>query len=69
VNNPSIPDIAFPESDFHRLERLARVGAAQGDVHSRFLLSEISRGKVVPDCAARSDSIVTMSSCVTFWIN
>jgi regulator of nucleoside diphosphate kinase len=69
VNNPSIPDITLPASDFHRLERLAQVGAAQGDVHARFLLSEINRAEVVPDCAATLDSIVTMGSWVTFRTN
>jgi regulator of nucleoside diphosphate kinase len=69
VNNPSIPDVTLPASDHRRLERLARVGADQGDVDARFLLSEISRAEVVPERAARLDSIVTMGSWVTFWIN
>jgi regulator of nucleoside diphosphate kinase len=69
VNNPSIPDITLPASDHRRLERLALVGANQGDVDARFLLSEINRAEVVPDRAARLDSIVTMGSWVTFWIN
>jgi regulator of nucleoside diphosphate kinase len=69
VNNPSIPDITLPASDHRRLERLARVGADQGDLDARFLLSEINRAEVVPDRAARLDSIVTMGSWVTFWIN
>jgi regulator of nucleoside diphosphate kinase len=68
VNNTSMPDITLPASDHRRLERLARVGADQGDVDARFLLSEINRAAIVPDGAARLDSIVTMGSWVTFWI-
>jgi regulator of nucleoside diphosphate kinase len=60
VNNPSIPDVTLPASDHRRLERLAQAGADRGDVDARFLLSEINRAEIVPDCAARLDSIVTM---------
>jgi regulator of nucleoside diphosphate kinase len=67
VNNPSNPAVTLPASDHHRLELLARAGADQGDV-ARFLLSEVNRAEVVPDRAARLDSIVTMGSWVTFWI-
>jgi len=67
VNNPFIPNVTLPASDYRRLERLARVGAGQGSVDARFLLSEINRAEVVPDRAARLDSIVTMGSWVTFW--
>jgi regulator of nucleoside diphosphate kinase len=69
MNKSSIPDITLPASDYQRLEQLARVGADQGDVNSRFLLNEINRAEVVPDRAARLDSIVTMGSWVTFWFN
>lgn len=69
MNKSSIPDITLPASDYRRLERLARVGADQGDVDARFLLNEINRAEVVPDRAARLDSIVTMGSWVTFWFN
>ena len=69
MNNPTIPDITLPASDHRRLERLAKVGADQGDVEARYLLSEINRAEVVPDHAPRLDSIVTMGSWVTFWIN
>ena len=69
MNNPFIPDVTLPASDHRRLERLAQVGADQGDVDARFLLSEINRAKIVPDRAARLDNIVTMGSWVTFWIN
>jgi len=68
MNKSSIPDITLPASDYQRLEQLARVGADQGDVDARFLLIEINRAEVVPDRAARLDSIVTMGSWVTFWI-
>ena len=68
MNNPFIPDVTLPASDHRRLERLAQVGADQGDVDARFLLSEINRAEIVPDRAARLDSIVTMGSWVTFWI-
>jgi len=69
VHHSSVPDITLPASDHRRLERLARMGADQGDVDARFLLIEINRAEVVPDRAARLDSIVTMGSWVTFWIN
>ena len=68
MNNLSIPDVTLPASDHRRLERLAQVGAAQGDADARFLLSEINRAEIVPDRAARLDRIVTMGSWVTFWI-
>jgi regulator of nucleoside diphosphate kinase len=69
VNNPSIPNVTLPASDYRRLERLAQVGAGHGSVDARFLLSEINRAEIVPDRFARLDSIVTMGSWVTFWIN
>jgi len=69
LNNHSLLDITLPASDHRRLERLAQLGADQGDVDARFLLSEINRAEVVPDRAARLDRIVTMGSWVTFWIN
>ncbi|WP_407179740.1 GreA/GreB family elongation factor [Bradyrhizobium sp. STM 3562] len=69
MKNTSIPDVTVPASDHRRLERLARVGADQGDVDARSLLSAINRAEVVPDRAASLDSIVTMGSWVTFWIN
>lgn len=68
MNKPSIPDVTLPASDYRRLERLARISADQGDVDARFLLSELNRAEIVPDCAARLDSVVTMGSWVTFWI-
>lgn len=68
MNNRSIPNVTLPASDHRRLQRLARVGADQADVDAHFLLSEIKRAEVVPDRAARLDSIVTMGSWVTFWI-
>ena len=69
MDNLSIADVTLPASDYRRLERLARVGAGQGNVDARFLLTEVDRAEVVPDRAARLDSIVTMGSWVTFWIN
>ena len=69
MNNLSIPDVTLPASDHRRLERLAQVGADQGDADARFLLSEIKRAEIVPDRAARLDSIVTMGSWVTFQID
>ena len=68
MNNAFFPNVTLPASDHRRLERLARARADQGDVDARFLLSEINRADVVPDRAARLDSIVTMGSWVTFWI-
>jgi regulator of nucleoside diphosphate kinase len=69
VNNHYIADITLPASDHSRLRRLARAGADQGDVDARFLLNEIDRAEIVPDRAARLDSIVTMRSWVTFRID
>ena len=69
MNNLSIPAVTLPASDHHRLQRLAQVGADQGDVDACFLLSEINRAEIVADRAARLDSIVTMGSWVTFWIS
>jgi regulator of nucleoside diphosphate kinase len=69
VNNLSIPAVTLPASDHRRLQRLAQVGADQGDVDACFLLSEINRAEIVADRAARLDSIVTMGSWVTFWIS
>ncbi|WOH69065.1 GreA/GreB family elongation factor [Bradyrhizobium sp. BWA-3-5] len=69
MSNPSIPDVTLPASDHRRLEQLARVGADQGDNDARFLLSEINRAEIVPDHAARLNSIVTMGSWVTFWVS
>ncbi|WP_342733383.1 GreA/GreB family elongation factor [Bradyrhizobium sp. B117] len=66
---PSIPEVTLSASEHRCLERLACLGAAQGDVDARFLLSEIQRAEIVPDRAARLDSIVTMGSWVTFWVN
>lgn len=68
MNNPTIPDVTVPASDHRCLERLARLGADQGDVDAGFLLSEINRAEIVPNRAARLDSIVTMGSWVTFCI-
>jgi regulator of nucleoside diphosphate kinase len=68
MNISSIPDVTLPASDHRRLERLARVGAEQGDMDAWFLLSEINRAEIVPDRAVRLDGIVTMGSWVTFWI-
>ena len=68
MNTPCIPEVTLPASDHRRLEQLALVGADQGDADARFLLSEINRAEIVPDCAARLDSVVTMGSWVTFWI-
>ena len=68
MNNRSFPNVTLPASDHRRLEQLAQAGADQGDVDARFLLSEINRAEVVPDRAARLDSIVTMGSWVTFWV-
>ncbi|SFI42634.1 GreA/GreB family elongation factor [Bradyrhizobium sp. Gha] len=68
MNKPFFPNVTLQASDHRRLERLAQAGADQGDVDARFLLSEINRAEVVPDRAARLDSIVTMGSWVTFWV-
>lgn len=68
MNNPFFPNVTLPASDHRRLEQIAQAGVDQGDVDARFLLSEINRAEVLPDRAARLDSIVTMGSWVTFWI-
>ena len=68
MNTLFFPTVTLPASDHRRLERLAQRRADQGDVDARFLLSEINRAEVVPDRAAKLDSIVTMGSWVTFRI-
>ncbi len=67
MRNTSLPNVTIPASDHRRLERLARAAAKQGDRDALFLMGEIRRAEVVPDRAARLDSIVTMGSWVTFW--
>ncbi|HXT42076.1 MAG TPA: GreA/GreB family elongation factor [Candidatus Angelobacter sp.] len=65
----SLPNVTIPASDHRRLERLARVAAERGDTDALYLMSEIKRAQIVPDRAARLDSIVTMGSWVTFRTN
>jgi regulator of nucleoside diphosphate kinase len=65
----SISNVTIPASDHRRLERLAQIAAEQGDMDALFLMGEIDRAEVVPDLAARLDSVVTMGSWVTFWTN
>ena len=68
--NVFLPSVTIPASDFPRLKQLAWVAAERGsDTDARFLMSEIKRAEVVPDRAARLDSIVTMGSWMTFWTN
>jgi regulator of nucleoside diphosphate kinase len=70
VPNVFLPNVTIPASDFPRLKRLARTAAERGrDADALFLMSELKRAEVVPDCSARLDSIVTMGSWVTFWTN
>jgi regulator of nucleoside diphosphate kinase len=69
VSNQSLPTITMPASDRRRLEKLARVAAEQSDADALCLMGEINRAETVPDRAAQLDSIVTMGSWVTFWIN
>jgi len=70
VPNNFLPNVTIPASDFPRLEKLARMAAERDrDPDALFLMSEIKRAEVVPDRAARLDSIVTMGSWMTFWTN
>jgi regulator of nucleoside diphosphate kinase len=69
VRNRSLTNVTIPASDHRRLERLARQAAEQGDTDACFLMSEIKRAEIVPDRAARLDSVVTMGSWVTFSAN
>jgi regulator of nucleoside diphosphate kinase len=69
VSNQNRSTITMPASDRRRLERLARAAAKEGDPDALCLMGEISRAETVPDRAAQLDSIVTMGSWVTFWIN
>lgn len=67
--NQLLPNIIIPSSDHRRLEEIAYAAAEQGDTDAMFLMGEIIRAEVVPDCSARLDSIVTMKSWVTFRTN
>ncbi len=70
MSNIFLPTVTIPASDFPRLEKLARIAAKRGrDPDALFLMGEIKRAEVVPDRAARLDSVVTMGSWVTFWTN
>jgi regulator of nucleoside diphosphate kinase len=69
VSNQNRPTITMPASDRRRLERLARAAAKEGDPDALWLMGEINRAETVPDRAAQLDSVVTMGSWVTFWIN
>jgi regulator of nucleoside diphosphate kinase len=69
VSKQSLPTVTIPASDRRRLEKLARVAAEHGDTDALFLMAEINRAEIISEGAARLDSIVTMGSWVTFWIN
>jgi regulator of nucleoside diphosphate kinase len=69
VRDKYLANVTIPASDHRRLERLARRAAERGDTDALFLIGEIERAEVVPDRAARLDSIVTMGSWVTFCTN
>jgi regulator of nucleoside diphosphate kinase len=69
MQNQLLPDIIIPESDYRCLERLALTAAERDEPDAKFLVSEINRAKIVPDQAVQLDSIVTMGSWVTYWIN
>ncbi len=54
VPNVFLPNVTIPTSDFPRLKRLARTAAERGrDADALFLMSELKRAEVVPDCSAR----------------
>ena len=69
MSKQSIPTITMSGSDRRCLEKLARAAAAQGNRDALCLMGEINRAATVPDRAAQLDSIVTMGSWVTFWID
>jgi transcription elongation GreA/GreB family factor len=64
-----LPKIVLSNSDYRRLEQLARVAARRGDKSAMFLRAEISRAEIVPDDARDMRSIVTMGSWITYWTN
>jgi regulator of nucleoside diphosphate kinase len=69
VSNTRLPKITLSVFDRSRLERLARVAAAQGHPAAHFLLAEIGRAETVRDDATELDSVVTVGSSVTYWLN
>jgi regulator of nucleoside diphosphate kinase len=69
VSKQSLPTVTIPASDRRRLEKLARVAAEHGDTDALFLMAEINRAETISERAAGLDSIVTMGSWVTFWVN
>jgi regulator of nucleoside diphosphate kinase len=69
VSKQSLPIVTIPASDRRLLEKLARVAAEHGDTDALFLMAEINRAETISERAAGLDSIVTMGSWVTFWVN
>lgn len=69
MSKQSLPTVTIPASDRRRLEKLARVAAEHGDADALFLLAEIDRAETISERAAGLNSIVTMGSWVTFWVN
>jgi regulator of nucleoside diphosphate kinase len=64
-----LPKITLTESDYPRLEQLARAAARQGDIDAIFLMGEINRAEIVPDDVDDVASLVTVGSWVTYWTN
>lgn len=69
MHHCALPELSISASDHRRLETIALVAAAQGDIDGLFLLAEISRAETVPDDADALASIVTMGSWATFWVD
>ncbi|WP_409241922.1 GreA/GreB family elongation factor [Bradyrhizobium sp. NC92] len=63
------PSIALTESDYTRLNTLARVAAQQGGRDGMCLLAEIDRAKILSDNAPEIKSLVAIGSWVAFWTN
>jgi regulator of nucleoside diphosphate kinase len=69
MSTHSLPIVTIPASDGPRWEKLARVVAEHKDTDALLLMTEIDRAETISERAAGLDSIVTMGSWLTFWVN
>ncbi|WGR93684.1 GreA/GreB family elongation factor [Bradyrhizobium sp. ISRA443] len=64
-----LPKITITASDYPRLEHIARVASRQGNADATFLMGEIDRAEIVPGDARDIETVVTIESWVTYWMN